>query len=122
MGRAGITTETAQNPEDPTGALTVTTTSTQQFNSTGDLASDKSGPSGATTVYGYYPASGTGSTGNGASPGAMQSVKLVAGRTTLSETDYGYDPISGRMSTITIVGQNGAATRCSTSPTRAART
>jgi RHS repeat-associated protein len=47
--------------------------------------------------------------GSGASPGALKSVKLVAGATTLSETDYAYDPVTGRLSTITIVGQNGAA-------------
>jgi len=109
MGDAPITTETARNPEDPTGASTITTASTQAFNTNDELASDKSGPSGATTVYGYYPTSGAGGTGSGASPGAMKSVKLVASGVTLSETDYGYDPVSGRMNTITIVGQNGAA-------------
>ncbi len=104
-GRAGITTETAPNPASPTGAP-ITTTSTQAFTPNDQLQSDKSGPTGATTVYGYY-ATNSG-TANGASPGALQSVKLVATGVTLSETDYAYDPTTGRMNQITIVGQNGA--------------
>jgi hypothetical protein len=109
VGRAGITTETAQNPADATGASTLATASTQTFTTNQQLGSDKSGPSGATTVYAYYPNSGSGSTGGDASPGALESVKVVSAGTTLSETDYGYDQATGRMDKVTIVGQNGAA-------------
>ena len=42
---------------------------------------------------------------------ALKSVKLVAGGVTLAETDYGYDPSTKRLATVTVKGQNGAPDR-----------
>jgi len=102
-GRPLVTTETAPSSSVP--GTTVTTSAADSYNADGQLASDnRRRQLAATTKYDYE---GSGDP----SPGSVKDVKLVAGSTTLAETDYGYDPGTKQLATLTVKGESGAPDR-----------
>ncbi len=86
----GVTTEA-------NGTVTVQQTNSLIY-SNGKLT-DESQAAGVTVHYDYYPNTAT---STGSSPGAIQAMKLMQGGSTISETDYAYDPTTKRLDTITV--------------------
>lgn len=88
----------------PNGA--VSTTTALSYTNQNQLQSETTGSTGVTVKYTYFQ---PGDTTPSAEPGAIATMKLVQGSTTLAEYDYAYDPISKRLLSITLKGANGGA-------------
>jgi RHS repeat-associated protein len=79
-----------------------TVTDVLAYTNLDQLKLDLSGPSGAGTIYEYYPNFGTGSNTGGAAPGALKSVTLKKGDTILEQKVFAYDGVSKRPASITL--------------------
>ena len=81
----------------------VTSEATDSFTyANGNLTSENEQAVGVTVHYDYY-ATDSG-TDDGASPGAIEDMKLMQGTTVLSTTTYEYDATTGRLQYITVNG------------------